>query len=353
MSRGLRWALAASALLCATPAAAQTNGCRDMDSMLNTGLRLRRNGLDAAALEVFRTLRVQCPRPQVVAQVALAEHALHRWRDAWVHLQDALTDVDDPWINSRRVALETVLGEIRPHLAGLMVRGDFPGAQVAVDDVVIGTLPLREPWRGVARSVEVEVRPAGQAPLHRTVALQEDHVTEETFATPAPVAVVPPPAVVVTPIVTPVAARTWQRPVGWTAVAVGGALLAGGVVAWVISAGQASSMANATPLGADPYGAWARFEADENYNRSRSPSEVCDLARQRSGADAAQVRDLCSSNATATTLALGLGIAGAAVGVAGVVTVLTAPTSRAARSGVRVSPGAGPGYAGASVAWSF
>ncbi len=352
MKRALRWALVASALLCATPVGAQTNGCRDMESMLNTGLRLRRDGLDAAALEVFRTLRTRCPRPQVIAQVALAEHALHRWRDAWVHLESALTDVDDPWINSRRVALETVLGEIRPHLAGLMVRGDFPGAQVAVDNVVIGTLPLREPWRGPAPSVEVEVRPAGQAPLRRTVTLQEDHVTEETFAMPAPV-VVAPPVVVVRPVAAPVAERAWQRPVGWTAVAVGGALLVGGAVAWVISAGQANSMENATPLSANPYGAWARFEADENYSRTRSPSEVCDLAQQRSGTDASQVRDLCSSNATATTLALGLGIAGAVVGVAGVVTVLTAPTSRATRSGVRMSPGVGPGYAGASVAWSF
>ncbi len=353
MSRALRWALAAVTLLWATPASAQPTGCRDMDPLLSTGLRLRRSGLDAAALEVFRTLRAQCPRPQVIAQLALAEHALHRWRDAWVHLQDALAGTGDPWINSRRAALETVLGEIRPHLAGLMVRGDFPGAQVMVDGVAIGTLPMREPWRGVALSVEVDVWPVGGPSLHRTVALQEDRVTEETFvAAPAP-AVVPPPVVVARPVEAPREERAWQRPVGWTAVAVGGALLVGGSVAWVLSAGQASAMSGATPLSAEPYGAWARFEADENYSRALTPGGVCDLAQQRGGSDASQVRDLCSSNATLTTLALGLGIGGAVVAVAGVVMVLTAPTSRVARSSARLSPGVAPGYAGASVAWSF
>lgn len=345
-------AFTAFAMLWAAPASAQSPPpCPGMDAMLETGQRLRRDGLDAAALEVFRTLHTRCPRPQVLAQVALAEHALHRWRDAWVHLQDALAGTGDRWIDSRRPALETVLGEIRQHLPGLVVRGEFPGAPVAVDGVVVGTLPLREPWRGAVRSVEVEVRPAGRAPLRRTVALEEDRVTEETFA-PEPV-VVPPAAVALPPVDAPAPVRRWQRPVGWTALAVGGALLVGGTVAWVLSAGQANDMENATPLSAEPYGAWARFEANENYSRARTPSEVCDLARSRSGADAAQVRDLCATNATTAGLALGLGIAGAVVGAAGVVALLTAPSSAPARAAVRVSPTVSPGFAGASVGWAF
>lgn len=112
------------------------------------------------------------------------------------------------------------------------------------------------------------------------------------------------------------------RYIGFGALGVGAALGIVGIVQAVVSSGQASSATESTPLSAEPYGAWSRFQANENYNRMRSASEVCDLAQQRSGADAAQVRDLCSSNSSARSLALGLGIGGAVLAVAGAVLIV-------------------------------
>jgi hypothetical protein len=112
------------------------------------------------------------------------------------------------------------------------------------------------------------------------------------------------------------------RYIGFGALGLGGAVAIVGVVQAIISSGQASSATESTPLSAEPYGSWARFQANENYARTRSASEVCDLAEQRSGPDAAQVRDLCTSNSTSRTLALGLGIGGAVLAAVGAVLVV-------------------------------
>jgi len=112
------------------------------------------------------------------------------------------------------------------------------------------------------------------------------------------------------------------RYIGFGALGLGGAVAIVGVVQAIISSGQASSATESTPLSAEPYGSWARFQANENYARTRSASEVCDLAQQRSSADAAQVRDLCDSNSSTRTLALGLGIGGAVLAAVGAVLVV-------------------------------
>lgn len=112
------------------------------------------------------------------------------------------------------------------------------------------------------------------------------------------------------------------RYIGFGALGVGAALGIVGIVEAIVSSGQASSATESTPLSAEPYGSWSRFQANENYNRQLSASEVCDLAQQRSGTDAAQVRDLCSSNSTSRSLALGLGIGGAALAVVGAVLIV-------------------------------
>ena len=114
------------------------------------------------------------------------------------------------------------------------------------------------------------------------------------------------------------------RYVGYGAIGVGGALAIVGIVEAIMSSGQAGGAADATPSSVDPYGAWARFQASNNYNRTLSASAVCDLASGGtvSGSDAAQVRDLCSSNSSARAIGLGLGIGGAVIAAAGAVMVI-------------------------------
>ena len=120
----------------------------------------------------------------------------------------------------------------------------------------------------------------------------------------------------------PAPARTpVLRYIGFGALGLGGALAVVGLVEAIVSSGQASSATESTPLSAEPYGSWARFQANVNYGRTQSASQVCDLASQSSGTDAAQVRDLCASNNTARSLALGLGIGGVVIAAVGAVLV--------------------------------
>jgi len=151
------------------------------------------------------------------------------------------------------------------------------------------------------------------------------------------------------------------RYIGFGALGLGGAVAIVGIVEAIISSGQASSATESTPLSAEPYGSWARFQANENYGRTRSASEVCDLAQQRSGPDAAQVRDLCSSNSTTRSLALGLGIGGAVIAAVGaVLVVIDRPRAEAppqpqtvpASARLRVSPVFGATN-GMSLSYSF
>ncbi len=131
------------------------------------------------------------------------------------------------------------------------------------------------------------------------------------------------------------------RYIGFGALGVGGALAIVGIVEAIVSSGQSGGASDATPTSADPYGAWARFQANVNYTRTLSASDVCNQASGASGSDAQQVRDLCASNSSARALGLGLGIGGAVLAAAGaVMVVLDRP-----RATTESAPAAQPAHA--------
>ena len=115
----------------------------------------------------------------------------------------------------------------------------------------------------------------------------------------------------------------------------------------------ALSRADAIPTSANPYGAWARFQADENSGRERTGAQVCELARLRTGGDAGQVRDLCSETSTTATLALVAGIAGGALAATGLVLALTErpAATHAARWGAAPWLARGAGGVTVGAAW--
>ena len=140
-----------------------------------------------------------------------------------------------------------------------------------------------------------------------------------------------------------------QRYVGFGLIGGGGAaLIVAGAFA-LINAGATSSAAESTPLSAEPYGGWARFQANENYGRALSAGEVCALAQQRSGADAAQVRDLCSSTSSTATIALVAAIAGGALVATGLVFAVTARSTPANTARWGATPWLARGVGGATL----
>ena len=156
------------------------------------------------------------------------------------------------------------------------------------------------------------------------------------------------------------------RYLGFGAVGLGAVAGIVGVVEWVLSNSQASNAANADPRGNDDYAAWARYDNLVNANRGLSVSDVC----ARAGTDALEpsaigARNVCSSNATSRALALGMGIGGAVVAVAGAVLIVLdrggnsaeqapqATGARAALERIQVSPMAGPHVGGMNLGLTF
>ncbi len=301
-----------------TTSAAWAQGTLEAD--LARGVALRRQGQDEAALEVFQSAWRTSRAPRALAQVALAEQALGRWVEAEEHLVESLGGSGDAWVRGHLAVLQSALTEIRQHVGRLDIGGEPAGAEVVVAGRVRGTLPLERPLRVQTGSVTFTVRRDGYVPLTRTVQVEASYPLRETVAltrvAPAAVAAPAPSLVVVRPAVQPTR-RTRTSPVRYAGYALIGVGAAGLVVSGVFLGMNLSLAADAeaaTPSSADPYGAWARFQSG-----NATADDRCSAAQQATGADAAQVRDLCSRASTSATVALVAGIAGGAVALTGII----------------------------------
>ncbi len=340
----------------ALPAGAQAR-CDAADREIQGALDLRRQSRDADALRALQDLWQRCPTPRLRAQIALAEEALRLWPDAWDHLHEALLATTDPWITSRRPALEQVRDRIRPHLAALAPNTDVPGAELYIAGRRIGALPLAEPHVVPACEIQFELRAEGRT-ARRTVTLGEGDIWRETVSfdepppsppppPPPPPPPLPPPVtervrrveVIATPPIDAPPSPT-RRYVGYALIGVGAAASAFGVVQWVLSSTQQSE------ADADP--AWRRFY---HSNRSSTVDQACALAESATGSDAARARDMCGVNASHRVMAWAFGVGGLVLAGAGVALAVTAP-SRSARA-LRLHPAIGAAFAGATLEASF
>lgn len=352
--------LSAISALLLTLASAPTWAQTSLNAQISRGVALRRQGRDAAALEVFQSAWRSSRAPRALAQVALAEQALGRWVAAEAHLVEALAAGRDPWVRSRLPILQSALAEIRRHVGRLDVVGEPSGAEVVIDGAVVGRLPLSSMLRVPTGSLTFTVRSEGYFPVTRTVQVDSRYPLREPVRLAPVAARVAAPERVASPseperTMLPQRALPPERTAlprreaprtpalryaGYALIGTGAATLAvSGVFLGInlIASGEASS---ATPFSADPYGAWARFQASENNALRQTGSEQCDLARLRGGADAAQVRDLCARMSTSATVSLVSGIAGGALLLTGVVFAVVGRSSNPPEGTVRwsVSP---------------
>lgn len=339
-----------------SPSAADAQtACRDAEvsAEIDRALADRRGGRLLPAFDRLNALLRRCPSPRVRAQLALAEQSLQRWRDAYAHLTEALAATQDPWISARRPALEEALRELRERLPRLSPQTNVPGAELFVDGVSAGALPLATPRALPGGSATIELRAAGHRTLRRAVSLADGEVFRELLslepdAQPPPIIAPPHP-----PREASVTGGGAQRVIGWSAVGVGAVL--GGLGVWqaIEWTAQGSESTAATAASAGDLGAWARFEDEANPDGRLSSQELCDRSRASASPNAAGVRSLCDSNAQHAALALGLGLGGAVVAVAGVVLLVTAPRGRAEHRALRVGPWLQANVVGATAGTEF
>ncbi len=169
------------------------NEVAESDALILQGLKLREQGNDEEALKLFVRAQQLAPTPRALAQRALAEQAIGDWAQAELHLKEALTSSDDPWITRNRQALEGALAVIGEHLGYLQINGGVAGAELRLDGQHAGTLPLATPLRVVTGRPLLEVTLTGYYPVRREIAIKAGSLSTESIElVPAPVQ--PPPA---------------------------------------------------------------------------------------------------------------------------------------------------------------
>lgn len=312
-----------------------TARCADVDTQVDRGIELRRRGRDEDALRLFQELHARCSSPRVIAQVAMAEHALERWPAAWEHMRAALSASDDPWVASRRAALETLRDEILPHMARVSPTTETSGAELVVNGARAGALPLTVPFvvaPGVAR---VEVRAPGYEPFVEQVTLVEGQWYRSNVTLRVARASDLDPG-------------RGRRITGFVLVGVGAALAAFGAVQWVRSFALQSDTAGAMTDSPGDLGDWYNYQRAVYGSNPPDGSAVCASARENPGAGAAYARgvvSLCDEADVLRWTSLGAGLGGVVLAGVGVALVVTAPSRRV--SAFRFSPMAGPGHVGA------
>jgi hypothetical protein len=232
-------------------------GPTDEEAIAN-GIELRKAGEDEAALAEFERAYALRPSPRCAAQIALARQALGEWVAGERALLEALGAGTDPWVARNRGYLEASLAAIQEHVGVIEVEADVDGAEVWVDGVLRGRLPIDGGVRVAEGEVAVELRTPRFPAAHRTVRVQGKSRVQVlfTFANDRQEAVIPleaplPTTVTATagsrPVVTaaasgeapgppPVAAAhpSPLRTAGWVVLGAGGVLALGGTAALVV-----------------------------------------------------------------------------------------------------------------------
>lgn len=283
-----------------------------------------------------------------------AQHFLDAEREAQACIDDATAQ---PALERRERILRDCANlreRMNQRLVHVQVRvaSPPPGAQVQLDGV---TLPERDWGRVHARvpgqEITVSATAPGRVPFRRT------------FRPMSPVSEVVEVALPEVSVERVVQTQVVERsPSGALRVA-GISLLVAGVVAGGIGVWQAiatSAQTSDAAAGSGEFGpAWTRYENTVNFPvrgaRPLSTEQVCDRAATEASAnpDAAQVRTLCESNATARALAWGFGVGGAVLAGVGVTLLVVSATSRPRATSVGVAPMFLAGGGGAVVDFRF
>jgi hypothetical protein len=306
----LRALLSMLALLLASSAAAQTESPREL---LDRALALRERGEDEEALALFRRAHALEPSAQTLGQIALAEQALGRFREAERDLIAAL-EQGGPWIEQYRAALGEALETIRGHLGTLELTGGVDGAEVRVNGEAVGVLPL-PPISVEAGVAIVEVSAEGFLPYQRQLEIApRERARREVALVPRPEASPSRGATAETTVM-------GSRPEPPAPVAHGpdDGLIAGTVVAFTLAAAGVAIFAGA--------GAAAQGEYD-------GLATGCGATMACTEADVASLRSL----SLAADLGLGIGAAALVLGAV-MVGVLVASGERGATARLEVGPG--------------
>jgi hypothetical protein len=179
--------LAAAVLIMMAFASPRLARASEADELIRQGVTLRRSGDDVAALKRFEQAFQLEHSSRALAQIGLAEQALGRWAASYEHLQQALEDTRDPWIKKSRATLRQALDVVSDHVGQLEVLGGSPDAEVRIDGVPRGRLPLVRALAVSSGTVTDELVAPRFVPVQRTTVVRARQTVRESFDALVPV----------------------------------------------------------------------------------------------------------------------------------------------------------------------
>ncbi|HET7539880.1 MAG TPA: PEGA domain-containing protein [Polyangiaceae bacterium] len=180
------------------PPAPSPNATTEARERFQRGVALYREGSFDAALAEFRRAYEIAPNYRILYNLAQVQVERHDSVAALALFQQYLQQGGNEIDAERRAQIERDMQSLRKRVADLTVESNVSGAQLAIDGVEAGTLPLTEPiqvnsgvrqltlakpgYQSVSRSVTI----AGAEPLKLSLSLEP--LAGPTAVPPAPVA---------------------------------------------------------------------------------------------------------------------------------------------------------------------
>jgi hypothetical protein len=141
------------------------------EALIRQANDMRRHGHDERALPLFRQAYEIARSSRTAGQLGLVEMALGYWVAASGHLDEALADSHNPWVERNRATLDNASRTALSHVGELRVEGKPDGAEVLVNGAVVGTLPFANALRLSEGRVNLEVRAPGRQSMTTSLTL--------------------------------------------------------------------------------------------------------------------------------------------------------------------------------------
>lgn len=173
-------AVVSCCLLAGAPSSASAQETSSLEALIQEGIRLRRDGDDEKALDVFRQAeRLQPSSVRVLLHLATAAQAAGHWVEADTYIRRVFEYRDDPYYRRYQSDIAMVEQLIAARVGRFQVVGSPKGAEVRLNGRVVGHVPMDEPQRLEAGSYQLEVVSNGHYALRRPQRIPGGVLTRE------------------------------------------------------------------------------------------------------------------------------------------------------------------------------
>lgn len=130
----------------------------------------KERSFDAALAEFTRAYEL-VPNYRVLYNIAQVQVERHDYASALRYFEDYLRQGASDVTPERREQVEREIASLQARIAELMVRSNVTGAELSVDGVLVGTLPLNKPLQVSSGVHRLVVRKPGYSAVERTISV--------------------------------------------------------------------------------------------------------------------------------------------------------------------------------------